>query len=188
MQPQTPQPELFVFSANTQASLDQQVKQYKKYVLEHPNDISDIAYTRAVRRERLPHKSFAIVQPGKAIEASSAVKCAFKSPDRKVIMIFSGQGAQWAGMGRELLRDKHFLGDVADMDRILHGLKNPPSWSIQCKSESSLGREPGRIRLTSRSRQPNFRSSEKPATSTRLSWHNPCARRCRLQSSTSSGG
>lgn len=73
------------------------------------------------------------MQPGKIIETSSAVKGSSKLSDRKVIMIFSGQGAQWAGMGRELLTDRQFLKDIARMDTILHGLKHPPAWTILCK-------------------------------------------------------
>lgn len=128
-------PELIVFSANTQVSLDRQIELHKEYALQHPDEISNIAYTRAVGRERLPHKAFAIVQPGKIIETSTAVKGSAKVFDRKMIMIFSGQGAQWAGMGRELLADKQFQKDIAHMDTILHSLKHPPTWTILCKSQ-----------------------------------------------------
>lgn len=137
IQEEASHPELLVFSANTQPSLERQVELYKKYALRHSDGISNIAYTRAVCRERLPHKAFAIVQPGKIIETSSSVKASSKSSDRKVVMIFSGQGAQWAGMGRELLADKRFLKDIARMDTILHSLKHPPAWTILCKSRPS---------------------------------------------------
>lgn len=46
-------------------------------------------------------------------------------------MIFSGQGAQWAGMGKEMIQgDPEFRADIETMDSILRGLKCPPSWTI----------------------------------------------------------
>lgn len=72
---------------------------------------------------------------GKVIEASGTVKSPPGPSDRQVAMIFSGQGAQWAGMGKELLQNNTgFRQDVEAMDRILQNLKHPPSWTIMCKS------------------------------------------------------
>ena len=83
-------PELLVFSANTQTSLDRQVELHREYALRNPDDTPNIAYTRAVYRERLPHKAFAILHDGKVVETSPAVKCALGSSDRKVVMVFGG--------------------------------------------------------------------------------------------------
>ncbi|RYP26873.1 hypothetical protein DL766_006584 [Monosporascus sp. MC13-8B] len=124
------QPELIVFSANTQPSLERQIELHQKYALQHPDEIRKIAFTRALRRERLSHKAFTVIQPGRVIETSTAVKSAAKSFNHNVIMVFSGQGAQWAGMGAQLLTNKQFLEDITAMDKILHGLKNPPTWTI----------------------------------------------------------
>jgi len=53
-------------------------------------------------------------------------------------MIFSGQGAQWPGMGKELIAtDPEFRKDIFAMDRILQGLKYPPDWTIESKESSS---------------------------------------------------
>ena len=52
------------------------------------------------------------------------------APD--VAMVFSGQGAQWPGMGRDLIRsNKAFLDDIRTMDRILGTLSHPPEWTIE---------------------------------------------------------
>ncbi|RYP79109.1 hypothetical protein DL771_000087 [Monosporascus sp. 5C6A] len=124
------EPELIVFSANTKPSLERQIELHQKYALQHPDQIQKIASTRALRRERLPHKAFTIIQPGRVIETSTAVKSAAKSSNRNVTMIFSGQGAQWVRMGAQLLTNKQFLEDITTMDKILHSLKNPPTWTI----------------------------------------------------------
>ncbi len=47
-------------------------------------------------------------------------------------MIFSGQGAQWAQIGHELLNDNPgFLQTIKAMDQVLKSLQFPPDWSIE---------------------------------------------------------
>lgn len=90
-------PELLLVSANTALSLKEQVKRIQDLVLSGaaPN-IYDVAYTLNVRREKLPHRAFTVVQDGEILETSSLAKAPAKKQD--VYLIFSGQGAQWAGM------------------------------------------------------------------------------------------
>ncbi|KAH6689849.1 KR domain-containing protein [Plectosphaerella plurivora] len=122
-------PKLVVFSANTQPSLQKQVDLYKDYIRENPSRLSDVAYTRAVRREALTQRAFALARGAEFIEISPSVKTPGKAPG--LFMIFSGQGAQWAGMGKEMIQgDAKFRADIEGMDTILQGLKNPPSWTI----------------------------------------------------------
>ncbi|EAL87813.1 polyketide synthase fgnA [Aspergillus fumigatus Af293] len=101
---------------------------YKSYARDHPDAISDIAYTLAVRRERLPHRAFAIWQNGE-LQTSSLSKASAVPP--AITMIFSGQGAQWAEMGKKLIEtEASFRHDLASMDSILQSLRKPPCWSI----------------------------------------------------------
>lgn len=90
-------PELLLVSANTPLSLKEQIKRTQDLVLSGsaPN-IYDVAYTLNVRREKLPHRAFTVVQDGEILETSSLAKAPAKTQD--VYLIFSGQGAQWAGM------------------------------------------------------------------------------------------
>lgn len=126
--PATASPQLLLFSANTQTSLRGQIDAYKSYARDHPDAISDIAYTLAVRRERLPHRAFAIWQNGE-LQTSSLSKASAVPP--AITMIFSGQGAQWAEMGKKLIEtEASFRHDLASMDSILQSLRKPPCWSI----------------------------------------------------------
>ncbi|TRX91638.1 hypothetical protein FHL15_007420 [Xylaria flabelliformis] len=53
--------------------------------------------------------------------------------------VFTGQGAQYAGMGKELFRQEHvFRKTIRALDGILQTLPSPPSWSIE---DSMLGIE-----------------------------------------------
>ncbi|KAI0107229.1 polyketide synthase [Nemania sp. FL0031] len=128
-------PEILLFSANSLQSLMRQVDSYQDYVVKHPNRAVDVAYTLALHREKLPHRAFAIVQDGQIVETSSLAKTAPSLPN--IIMVFSGQGAQWPGMGRELiLADPIFRQDIIRMDEVLQGLKKPPTWSILGKLQN----------------------------------------------------
>ncbi|KZL67111.1 pks-nrps protein [Colletotrichum incanum] len=67
-----------------------------------------------------------------------------------ILAIFTGQGAQWPGMGRELLQwNARFQATIAACDEVLRGLPEAhrPSWSIKGEmlkppdtSDSQLGR------------------------------------------------
>jgi acyl transferase domain-containing protein len=48
----------------------------------------------------------------------------------KVVMVFTGQGAQWPQMGADLIiQDPDFKADIAIMNDVLQRLKNPAAWS-----------------------------------------------------------
>lgn len=96
---------------------------------EHPEHNNNVAYTLALRREKLPHRTFAILQGGDVLETTIPTKRLASSPT--IAMIFSGQGAQWSGMGRELiLSSPSFREDIIRMDSALQSLRIPPTWSI----------------------------------------------------------
>jgi acyl transferase domain-containing protein len=121
--------ELLLFSANSAASLSRQMDSFQKYIAEHPGHVKDAAYTLALRREQLPHRAFAIFHDGKVLETSAQVKAQVCS--LTITMVFSGQGAQWPRMGRELLLTSPlFRRDIVCMDEILQGLRIPPKWSL----------------------------------------------------------
>jgi acyl transferase domain-containing protein len=128
--PADPRTELLLLSANTAASLKEQVNRYRDFANGKPDLRSaDLAYTLAMRREKLPHRAFAIMQNGGFTETSSLLK-APPNPS-KIYMIFSGQGAQWPGMGKELIEsDPLFRRDIEMMDDVLQRLIHPPSWAI----------------------------------------------------------
>ena len=125
-------PKLMVLSANTQESLKRQLGNYQEYLAAHPERVSDVSYTLSHRRERLPHRTFFVMRDGSITEASPFTKVSGSVPP--ITMVFSGQGAQWPEMGRDLIeKDPDFRRDIVAMDDILKGLKHPPEWSIESK-------------------------------------------------------
>lgn len=90
-------PELLLISANTAVSLKDQIQRVHDFVQSGsaPN-VHDLAFTLNTRREKLPHRAFTVVKDREVIETSGLAKAPAKAQD--VYLIFSGQGAQWAGM------------------------------------------------------------------------------------------
>jgi acyl transferase domain-containing protein len=124
--------ELLVFSGNTQASLQRLIERYKEYLAAHPERLSDLSYTLALRREHLPHRAFAVVSDSFIVNPSQFTKV--PSTSSHMTMIFSGQGAQWPQMGKQLIKDDpDFRKDIADMNDVLHGLEQFPPWDIESK-------------------------------------------------------
>ncbi|KAF7556654.1 hypothetical protein G7Z17_g1229 [Cylindrodendrum hubeiense] len=121
--------QLLVFSANTVDSLEQQVIGHQNYLNENPSSRSDLSYTLAVRRQHHPHRAFSVVGDGIASNTSAFEKVPVSPP--RVVMVFTGQGAQWARMGAELLASNPVFGaSIRQMDKVLQTLPEPPTWTI----------------------------------------------------------
>jgi acyl transferase domain-containing protein/NADPH:quinone reductase-like Zn-dependent oxidoreductase/SAM-dependent methyltransferase len=122
--------QLMLYSANTPNSLRAQVTNLQQYLCDKPDSSTDLAYTLATRREHLIHRAFSVVGSGIATNTSSFIKAPTASPE--VVMVFTGQGAQWAQMGLELLENNQiFKQSIREMDDTLRYLSNPPNWNIR---------------------------------------------------------
>ncbi|KAH7322436.1 putative hybrid NRPS/PKS enzyme [Stachybotrys elegans] len=152
----------FVFSAASEGSLLAQVEAYAEY-LRGRDDISatDLAWTLQSRRSQHPFKvafSAASVQElvtkldakiadikrvsGSTIGSRSSIKA---SPAR-VLGVFTGQGAQWAAMGAELIQTSEFVQKrIEKLQESLDTLPEAdrPAWKI--KDEMLAGAETSRL-------------------------------------------
>ncbi|KAI0593381.1 hypothetical protein F4775DRAFT_607795 [Biscogniauxia sp. FL1348] len=128
------QPQLLVFSANHPQSLKTMIESYQTYLEKNPDSLADVAYTLANRREHLPHRSFVVSTPD--LPGSAAAPTAPPKAGQKpnLVMVFTGQGAQWPQMGRELVRTNPiFKETIQALDKHLKATlgENAPSWSIE---------------------------------------------------------
>ncbi|KAK1855639.1 polyketide synthase [Colletotrichum chrysophilum] len=123
------QAHLMVFSANTADSLRRQVVNNQKYISQHDDSLDDIAYTLSSRRIHLSHRAFSVLENGAEKFTSPFSKTSPSSTD--LVLVFTGQGAQWPRMGAELLQsNKTFTQSMRQMDKVLSALPDSPSWTL----------------------------------------------------------
>ena len=123
-------PQLLLCSANTAKSLDMLAAQYEQWIEQTPEKAGDLAYTLARRSEHLPYCSFAVFNNCMAVRASPAVKGVQKA---NIVMVFTGKGAQWPLMFRELIQShKTFHDSIRSLDFDLStSIKGGPRYSIE---------------------------------------------------------
>ena len=139
--PSTPQ--LIPFSARTNESLRDLVKAWSQsdHLQNHP--LSDIAFTLQSGRKHFGRRAFAIVESRKELAGSIAaavaedvsVEDASDSPTlffgsnkaikRKVVFLFTGQGAQYSNMARDLYeREPVFRSALDECDAVLNNISD----------------------------------------------------------------
>ena len=125
-----PHPKILVWSAATDVALASVIDAWQKYYLDNSMqstsdfDVEDFVYTLDTRRSRMAWRSYAIVHSLKELDtlaskASTQIKCLGQSP--RPAFIFTGQGAQWFAMGRELFQYKLFSEVIDEAETTLKG-------------------------------------------------------------------
>ncbi|KAF9887400.1 hypothetical protein FE257_010255 [Aspergillus nanangensis] len=94
--------------------------------------LADVVYTLASRRSKLQHRSFRIVNNNDVRQGLAVEKPIVTSPPKptKIGFIFTGQGAQWHGMGARLLEYGIFRTTITFLDEVIRTLGKQDSWSI----------------------------------------------------------
>lgn len=127
-------PYVLPVSSHFADGLDATLSSVANYLLNESQKepLADICYTAACRRRHYPHR-FAVAAASrqelsrKLLEASGkSVQPAGKDP--RVAFVFSGQGCQWAGMGRDLMaQSAEFAAAIETIDAEFKKIAN---WSI----------------------------------------------------------
>ncbi|KAM0323503.1 hypothetical protein ACHAQA_008783 [Verticillium albo-atrum] len=131
-------PYLLTFSANSQDALRAVVQSHEAYLHAHPEKLHDLSYNLTARREALPYRAFAVVDKQSVAEPINVSP--FERGDRRnqLVFVFTGQGAQWAGMGARLLESNAvFRQVIGRLEAVLEGCDPPPSWSLTAELEKA---------------------------------------------------
>lgn len=131
--------QLLTLSAKSTAGLRDLASRYARHLTDNPQQpLADVAYTAAMRRSHQVHR-FAAVESTHGQLAAQLTEFARGesrreaghqqkfSEARKLVLVFPGQGGQWAGMGRSLLREPVFRGVIEDCERAMSRFQ---SWSL----------------------------------------------------------
>lgn len=143
-----PTPQLLVLTAKSERSLLRRTEDFAKYVAKmstKEDNLSSLAYTLSTRRSHMPWRCSIIASNPHDLE-SSLIQRKFQinrtSTDVRLTYLFTGQGAQWFAMGRELISAQpRFRKSLIKSDQILQGLG--ATWGLV--EELSLDKSTSRI-------------------------------------------
>lgn len=123
------QPRLFTWSASDEGGLERLATSYRNYLCNFQgatgNFLDDLAFTLSDKRSKLPWKSFLIADSASSLEhalASHQMKNpvrSFSSNHPLLAFVFTGQGAQWYAMGRELSIYPEFRDSIRSAEKYL---------------------------------------------------------------------
>ncbi|KAE8143385.1 putative polyketide synthase [Aspergillus pseudotamarii] len=121
---------LLVVSAQHEQVLQTRINQVTDYVNRHPEKNQDLSFTLGVRRKHLSHRAFAVYDPSSPLSPSD-FQSAHSSVSAQLTFVFTGQGAQWPGMGQGLIKAyQGFRMDMLELGNILMTIEDPPQWSL----------------------------------------------------------
>jgi acyl transferase domain-containing protein len=125
--------ELVVLSARAPAALDEMVTRLRVHLESAPDpSLGDVAFSTATTRAHERHRmaiatrsrdelcsALRELERGEIPRGATRGRAGVAKP--KVVFVFPGQGAQWVGMGRELLEDEPvFRAAMEECDRAIH--------------------------------------------------------------------
>ncbi|KAJ4207018.1 hypothetical protein NW759_014016 [Fusarium solani] len=122
-------PQLLVYSANSADSLKRMAEGYNEFLGRHPESLGDLAYTLANRRQHLTHRAFVVASRERAGLVSPTSRIG-QTPS--VVMVFTGQGAQWPLMAKEMLYSNDtFRATIRSLDEHLRSIPGGPDWGLE---------------------------------------------------------
>jgi acyl transferase domain-containing protein len=127
---EVPRLSLLFLSAKSEVSLKGSIEKHSEYVRQHGSSrLRDLAYTLATRRHQFENRTFCVSDGDEPLQAQTPVRA--KNTPKSLVFVFTGQGAQWPEMGKQLIDDfPSFKADIEEMDSMLSQCHTPPSWKI----------------------------------------------------------
>ena len=140
----------FVFAATSEKSLSALLTSYSHYLRLEPSiDLRALAHTLCTKRSAFPIR---VAFPASNVEdlctrldsfvqgsgSKPTLALATCASPLRILGVFTGQGAQWAGMARRLMRFPAATQIIDDLERSLEELSDPPSWSLKAELSADI--------------------------------------------------
>ncbi|KAI9655990.1 MAG: Type I Iterative PKS [Bathelium mastoideum] len=133
--PKAVRPFLLPFSAHERRTLERNITAHAEVVSNY--HLADLAYTLGVRRSRLAYRGFTVAAEPLdladfALSAFTLGSAPRTSPE--LAFIFTGQGAQWSGLGAKAMAAfPTFRSVIEALDRVLQQLDAEirPAWTLE---------------------------------------------------------
>lgn len=125
-------PYTLVVSANDATSLKSNIQALCNHLINPRIKVSlpDLAYTLSERRTRLWHRAFVTTHTTE-LDENDFVLAKNSSQTPKIGIVFTGQGAQWPQMGKDLLKFFPWTQSILEeLDNVLQAQPDPPKWSL----------------------------------------------------------
>lgn len=122
---------ILVWSAADKSALEQLVAEYHMYFMQVSSGIfredsylADLSYTLDLRRNHFPWRSYAVIESTSALEDLQKIISPPVCSSKKLGLgfVFSGQGSQYQGMGKELLSYPIFEKTLQSIESIFQDL------------------------------------------------------------------
>ncbi|KAI8964593.1 hypothetical protein F5Y11DRAFT_355477 [Daldinia sp. FL1419] len=120
------QSRLLVWSAADEKALKRMIGDYQVFyenqISDNPKKLDDLAFTLANRRSHMLWRAFAVAGDGSQDAKLTAARPIRSSADAGMAFIFTGQGAQYANMGADLLKYPLFKTTLQQINEIYKSL------------------------------------------------------------------
>lgn len=127
---------LLPFSAHNEASLKLNISALANVI--QKSSLADVAYTLGAKRTKFSQRTFRIVNKHDASQGLEHDQKVYSSPAEpaRLGFIFTGQGAQWNAMGRELFEYRVFRDAIDYLDHVLavlrtYAAQSSADWTIR---------------------------------------------------------
>lgn len=130
---------VLVVSARSEEALKQRIDDIVQYISMTRHNLHDLAHTLGVRREHLSNRAFAIIDTSSSEQLSTTSFKSHEACESKIVFAFTGQGAQWPAMGKNLFQNfESFRNSIRYMDDVLQSLETKPDWRLEGKISHNI--------------------------------------------------